>query len=1308
MAYQPLEDFITTDADRSSRRIRDMPYGMKRFSLRIEPAELIFPKTKKGMASGAQIVVLYNIGYDSLTINGATVTGDFRLLAPLDAYPTEILPGESYSIQVTYCPQTTAPAPHTGGLYIQVPETAEGEEFVPLSGSSDFNPAGSFTTDFIIATNQGTGTPNYIQATTEYPVPFANGDVLIGVNLLADNTSKTVQIAFNKDAPLFVKNNLGEDFDIGDLAKDSMIIGYKLDNTFRVFFDKETASMYGLLMAQYEAISNMMITKTLIGDIAPIPTSHGQFWWESDSGSLYICYQDGDSLQWVEIFGPAFITSINDSVARAEAAAADAKLSSEKAAGYVSDVVVQGEVPIFSTIIGMPAILVPEDMSYIYIGGYYAVGDGGGGYYKRVTSMPAHRGRIQTAGGIWWELTGDYVKPEMFGAIGDGISDDTTSLISASDAGVGIKAELLFTQKYLAITDIAITPRIHFSEHGGLKAASGIEVLLNGGFEAPLEAHIFDISAGGFIWPIKASTLTQYHYGAINDIAIDSTAALQALIDANLYKMQSDAIRFLHGRHRTTKPLIMNYYSIGFRGIDLVGAGTVYDSSTQNNIGTSIISDHWECALEIQGTRYMVIKSMTFFGPFQQHIVYQRFGGYGYPLPPRSDPYPLENWLPKTSQTPDNPFFINAGTDAPTSALSRFAMCAAVHVDPRSGPKPVANILPTPVRFMAWSGDLATAFENGDIYDGLTLATGDRFLYVAPLDTLGNTGHPGNGVYVVQATGAAVRATDLDATAEFVNVVVSVTAGTHAGTQWICDTAAVTLGPISPIQFRKYDGKVAYDDYAYPSWVTTTQYNKPFSQSVVLQDCFISGFGAAFAVQGCDADGNGDNMKMLNCGAFRNVYGFVWGNTQARDTVARDGNFAFNRVAFSTGVVGRQNGKTTLAIDNCAINFGMDIIDILNANVGGGVALVNCYSEGINRIGNCFASGTTNASLLINGGMYEFGHASAWGRRPGYIINAGNCGISIIGGVTFMHMYTPLIIAADPRNCHVEITIALPLWFTGVALPASIPIHDAIMIHSTMDVMFLDPNQGPWTGKGYNGSSIYSVTTGGTRSAKQFGAHALSSVTNPIPFCARTAGGDSNKSSHGIPVALGTYAYQRTSGDAVLVSHSPQTDDTLVITLNAAVSAGDAMQRGWVPGSIVYNAHAKNLYVVTSLVGTTMTLRQLNNIDLATNTTTSPYVNGQTIYFIPTGHYTPNSGLELTYTSGSPNMTFQRSDGVTTDNAQLPVGAARVAWAAGDAMTPVTQAGSMITASAAGAITFSGNARRTTVERAELFYIPRP
>lgn len=87
------------------------------------------------------------------------------------------------------------------------------------------------------------------------------------------------------------------------------------------------------------------------------------------------------------------------------------------------------------------------------------------------------------------------------------------------------------------------------------------------------------------------------------------------------------------------------------------------------------------------------------------------------------------------------------------------------------------------------NGTLASAYENGDTVDGVTLATGDRILIKD------QTAGAENGIYVVAASGAPTRATDSDSAAEIRGAGVFVEEGTaNADTGWIMTTnAAITL-----------------------------------------------------------------------------------------------------------------------------------------------------------------------------------------------------------------------------------------------------------------------------------------------------------------------------------------------------------------------------------------------------------------------------------------------------------------------------------------------------------------------------------
>lgn len=88
------------------------------------------------------------------------------------------------------------------------------------------------------------------------------------------------------------------------------------------------------------------------------------------------------------------------------------------------------------------------------------------------------------------------------------------------------------------------------------------------------------------------------------------------------------------------------------------------------------------------------------------------------------------------------------------------------------------------------NGAIASAYANGSVIDGVTLATGDRILIK------NQTTASENGIYVVAASGAPARAADADTGAELVNASVYISEGTtQADQSWTCTTnAPITLG----------------------------------------------------------------------------------------------------------------------------------------------------------------------------------------------------------------------------------------------------------------------------------------------------------------------------------------------------------------------------------------------------------------------------------------------------------------------------------------------------------------------------------
>jgi hypothetical protein len=101
--------------------------------------------------------------------------------------------------------------------------------------------------------------------------------------------------------------------------------------------------------------------------------------------------------------------------------------------------------------------------------------------------------------------------------------------------------------------------------------------------------------------------------------------------------------------------------------------------------------------------------------------------------------------------------------------------------------------------------DLSTALEAGDSVDGVTLVAGNRVLVKSQSTT------SQNGIYVVQASGPAVRATDFDSPTEIVpgDFTFVSEGSTYSNTGWV-QTAVVTTVGTSPIVFEQFSGAGTY------------------------------------------------------------------------------------------------------------------------------------------------------------------------------------------------------------------------------------------------------------------------------------------------------------------------------------------------------------------------------------------------------------------------------------------------------------------------------------------------------------------
>lgn len=74
---------------------------------------------------------------------------------------------------------------------------------------------------------------------------------------------------------------------------------------------------------------------------------------------------------------------------------------------------------------------ISDDVGLAQTLGYRAGGDGGGALFRRAAREPVHDGKFRSADGAWWEITGAAFDARQFGAVGDGVHDDSGSIQSA-------------------------------------------------------------------------------------------------------------------------------------------------------------------------------------------------------------------------------------------------------------------------------------------------------------------------------------------------------------------------------------------------------------------------------------------------------------------------------------------------------------------------------------------------------------------------------------------------------------------------------------------------------------------------------------------------------------------------------------------------------------------------------------------------------------------------------------------------------------------------------------------------------------
>lgn len=124
--------------------------------------------------------------------------------------------------------------------------------------------------------------------------------------------------------------------------------------------------------------------------------------------------------QEFELLKASAITQIQEDLESAVAADADrAEVARDIAEGFASDIVSQGNVPIYSSVETVQGLPIPDGITAFRVNGYTAPGDGGAGLI--VEGQSTDPGAFQDGGGKWWVPALELVDKSV-GQFGDDVA----------------------------------------------------------------------------------------------------------------------------------------------------------------------------------------------------------------------------------------------------------------------------------------------------------------------------------------------------------------------------------------------------------------------------------------------------------------------------------------------------------------------------------------------------------------------------------------------------------------------------------------------------------------------------------------------------------------------------------------------------------------------------------------------------------------------------------------------------------------------------------------------------------------------
>ena len=212
------------------------------------------------------------------------------------------------------------------------------------------------------------------------------------------------------------------------------------------------------------------------------------------------------------------------------------------------------------------------------------------------------------------------------------------------------------------------------------------------------------------------------------------------------------------------------------------------------------------------------------------------------------------------------------------------------------------------------------------------------------------------------------------------------------------------FAPYAAITIDAFSGPAPADGYAaapVPAFadVRLAAHGRLFSSDVIIDRCWIGGFGVGVAVQPCDADGNGDFTKIIASSIGFCVYGVAVGNGQSRNVAIRDCTYVGVHTFLTNRHFGRGVGTLGGPIDNLSGGASYQLMDV-GANAASPLTISHLYFEAQARIGTWSLNAGFNQPLIFQSCAFHLGEGYL-GASTGALLDCGPQGSVRFVGCTF-------------------------------------------------------------------------------------------------------------------------------------------------------------------------------------------------------------------------------------------------------------------------------------------------------------------